>query len=71
MSDRDRLEFQGEVVDANNSTFRVKISDTHIVMCTLSGKIRVNGVRILVGDKVTCEVSQYDTSKGRIVYRHK
>jgi len=68
---RDRLELQGEVIDANKGKFKVKINDNLTILCTLSGKIRVNSVRILVGDIVTCEVSEYDTSQGRITYRHK
>lgn len=71
MSNRDRLEFEGEVIDANKGKFKVQVSDALIVLCTLSGKIRMNSVKILIGDKVTVEVSQYDTSQGRIVYRHK
>ena len=71
MTDRDRMQLQGEVVDANKGKFKVKINDNHIVMCVLSGKIRMNEVKILVGDKVTCEVSPYDTTKGRIVFRIK
>jgi len=71
MSNRDRLELQGEVVDANKGKFKVKVNDSLIVLCTLSGKIRVNSVKILIGDKVTVEVSEYDTSQGRITYRHK
>jgi translation initiation factor IF-1 len=71
MANRDRLEFEGFVVDANKGNFKVKVNDSVIVLCTLSGKIRVNSVKILVGDKVTCEVSEYDMSRGRITYRHK
>lgn len=71
MSNRDRLEFHGEVIDANKNKFKVKVNDSFVVSCTLSGKIRVNSVKILVGDKVTVEVSEYDTSQGRITYRHK
>lgn len=70
-NDRDRLEFEGIVVDANNSQFKVQVTDTYTVLCTLSGKIRINSVRILLGDKVKIEVSEYDPSKGRIVYRIK
>jgi translation initiation factor IF-1 len=69
--ERDRLEFDGVVVDTNSGVFKIKVSENHIVTCTLSGKIRVNSVRILLGDKVTIEVSQYSPDKGRIVYRHK
>jgi len=67
----DKLEFDGEVIDANKGKFKVKINDKVNVLCTLSGKIRVNSVKILVGDMVKIEVSQYDTTQGRIIYRHK
>jgi translation initiation factor IF-1 len=68
---RDRLEFEGTVIDANKGQFRVQVNDNMIVLCTLSGKIRQNSVKILVGDLVKVEVSEYDTTKGRIVYRNK
>jgi translation initiation factor IF-1 len=68
---RERLELEGTVVDSNKGKFTVKVSDTYSVLCTLSGKIRTNSVRILLGDKVRIEVSEYDTSMGRIVYRIK
>jgi translation initiation factor IF-1 len=71
MVERNRLELEGTVVDANKGKFKVKISDDMNVLCTLSGKIRMNSVKILVGDRVTVEVSEYDTTQGRIVYRHK
>jgi translation initiation factor IF-1 len=68
---RERLEMDGEVIDANKGQFRVKINDNLIAMCTLAGKIRVNSVKILIGDKVRVEISPYDLSRGRIVYRYK
>jgi translation initiation factor IF-1 len=68
---RERLEIEGVVVDSNKGKFTVKVSDTYSVLCTLSGKIRTNSVRILLGDFVRIEISEYDTSKGRIVYRIK
>lgn len=71
MSDRDRLEFEGEVVESSKGQFQVRVNDSLTVLCSLSGKIRVNSVKILVGDHVKIEVSEYDTSKGRIVYRMK
>jgi translation initiation factor IF-1 len=71
MVERERIELEGTVVDANKGKFKVKISDDMNVLCTLSGKIRMNSVKILVGDRVTVEVSEYDTTQGRIVYRHK
>jgi translation initiation factor IF-1 len=71
MDNRERLEFDGEVIDANKGKFKVKVNDSLIVLCTLSGKIRMNSVKILVGDRVRVEVSEYDTTQGRIVYRNK
>jgi translation initiation factor IF-1 len=71
MSNRDRLEFEGEVLDANKGKFKVKVHENMIVLCTLSGKIRMNSVKILIGDKVKIEVSEYDTTQGRIIYRIK
>ena len=70
-SDRDRLEFEGEVIESNKGKFKVKINDNLTVLCTLSGKIRMNSVKILLGDKVRVEVSEYDPTMGRIVYRIK
>ena len=70
-NDRDRLVFEGEVIDANKGKFKVKINDNMTVLCTLSGKIRTNSVKILLGDIVRVEVGEYDPSMGRIVYRIK
>ena len=69
--DRTRLEFEGEVVDANKGKFRVYVNENYTVLCTLSGKIRQNSVKILVGDRVIIEVGEYDTTQGRIIYRSK
>lgn len=68
---RTRLEMDGVVTDANKGKFRVKVNEALTVLCTLSGKIRQNSVKILIGDVVTIEISEYDTSMGRIIYRHK
>lgn len=70
-NDRSRIELEGEVVDANKGKFKVKVNDNLTVLCTLSGKIRMNSVKILIGDKVRIEVSEYDTTQGRITYRNK
>jgi translation initiation factor IF-1 len=70
-NDRDKLEFEGEVIDSCKGKFTVRVNNTFDVLCTLSGKIRMNSVKILVGDKVKIEVSEYDTSQGRITYRTK
>lgn len=69
MVKRDRLELEGQVIEDCMGKFRVKVSDAHIVLCTLSGKIRQNAVRILPGDIVKIEISEYDTSQGRIKFR--
>lgn len=69
--ERDRMCFEGTVTDDVKGKFTVEVNEGYKVLCTLSGKIRQNSVRILVGDSVSIEVSQYDTSQGRITYRHK
>jgi len=71
MANRDRVEFEGDVIDSNKGKFTVKVNDTYTVLCTLSGKIRQNSVKILLGDHVKIEVSEYDTTQGRITYRMK
>ena len=67
--ERDRVILDGTVIESCMGKFRVQVSENHIVLCTLSGKIRQNSVKIIEGDKVSVEVSQYDTSQGRITYR--
>lgn len=54
-----------------NTVFKVKLPNGHIVTATISGKLRLNYIKILVGDNVTVEVSPYDISKGRITWRKK
>ena len=71
MVDRDRMEMEGVVIESNKGQFKVKINENLTVLCTLGGRIRMNSVKILVGDKVRIEVSEYDTTRGRIVYRNK
>lgn len=70
-SERERMEMEGTVIDANKGQFKVQVTEDYTVLCTLSGKIRTNSVRILLGDLVKIEVSPYDVSRGRIVYRIK
>ena len=66
----DRLEFEGRVEEALPGTlFRVKTTLGTTVLCTLSGKLRINRIRLLVGDSVRIECSPYDTSRGRVVWR--
>ena len=70
MSKEDCIEFEGEVVDTlPNTTFKVKLENGHVVMAHISGKMRKNYIRILTGDSVTVEMTPYDLTKGRIVYR--
>lgn len=71
MNNRERIELEGIVVDANKGKFKVEINEGLTVLCTLSGKIRMNSVKILLGDLVRIEISEYDTTQGRIVYRIK
>ena len=72
MAKDDVVEFEGEVVEAlPNATFKVKLPNGHIVTAHISGKLRLNYIRIVPGDKVTVEVSVYYLSKGRITWRAK
>ncbi|MFI5252881.1 MAG: translation initiation factor IF-1 [Bacteroidota bacterium] len=54
-----------------NAMFRVKLDNGHEILAVISGKMRMNYIKILVGDRVTIEMSPYDLSKGRITYRYK
>ena len=68
----DVIEFEGVVVEAMpNATFKVKLPNGHIVTAHISGKLRINYIRVLPGDHVTVEVSVYDLTKGRITWRSK
>ena len=68
----DVIEFEGLVLEAlPNAVFRVKLPNEHIIQAHISGKLRMNYIKILPGDKVTVEVSVYDLSKGRIIWRAK
>ena len=72
MGKEDVLEMEGEVLEnLPNATFKVKLENGHEVLGYISGKMRMNYIRILPGDKVTVEISPYDLSKGRIVRRFK
>ncbi len=72
MAKKDAIEFEGVVVDKlPNAMFKVELENKHQVLCHLSGKLRVNFIKILPGDKVTIEMSPYDLSKGRIIWRAK
>ena len=68
----DVMEFEGVVIEAlPNANFKVQLPNGHIVNAHISGKLRMNYIKILPGDKVTVEVSIYDPSKGRITWRAK
>ena len=72
MSKGDNIEFQGTVVEAlPNATFKVELENGHILLAHISGKLRMNYIKILPGDKVTVEISPYDLEKGRITWRSK
>ncbi|MBN1262951.1 MAG: translation initiation factor IF-1 [Candidatus Pacebacteria bacterium] len=72
MNDSKKETVEGKVIEAlPNTTFRVEIEDGQIILCHLSGKMRMHYVRVLVGDKVKLEFSAYDKTRGRIVYRNK
>ena len=72
MSKADVIEIVGVVVEKlPNAMFKVELENGHIVLAHISGKLRMNFIKILPGDKVTLEMSPYDLSKGRIVWRDK
>lgn len=73
MSKSDMFEMEGTVVEVLPSTvFKVKLNaNGQIIVAHVSGKIRMNTIRILPGDRVTVEISPYDLTRGRITYRHK
>jgi len=66
------IQVEGTVVEPlPNAMFRVELENGHIVLAHISGKMRMHFIRILPGDKVTIELSPYDLSRGRIIYRYK
>ena len=72
MAKEDYIEMQGEVVEnLPNATFKVKLENGHIVLGFISGKMRMHYIRILPGDKVTVQLTPYDLTKARIVFRVK
>ena len=72
MAKEDLIEMQGEVVEnLPNATFRVKLENGHVVLGFISGKMRMYYIRILPGDKVTVQLTPYDLSRARIVFRAK
>ena len=72
MAKDDVIELEGPVVESlPNTTFRVDIGNGHIILAHISGKLRMNFIRILPGDKVTVQMSPYDLTRGRITWRSK
>ena len=72
MTKEDVIEMQGEVTEnLPNETFRVRLENGHMVLGHISGKMRMHYIRILPGDKVTVQLTPYDLTKGRIVFRTK
>src|SRR5690606_33332459 len=70
MSKEDAIQMEGRVIDTlPNTTFRVQLTNGHTVIAHISGKMRKHYIRILTGDQVTVELTPYDLTKGRIVYR--
>ena len=70
MSKQDLLEFKGKVVDLlPNAMFRVQLENGHTVTAHTAGKLRKNRIRVLQGDAVTVEMTTFDLSKGRIIFR--
>ena len=72
MSKDDAIQMQGEILEnLPNATFRVKLENGHVVLGHISGKMRMHYIRILPDDRVVVELSPYDLTRGRIVYRYK
>lgn len=72
MAKDDVIELEGTVVESlPNTTFRVDVGNGHIILAHISGKLRMNFIRILPGDKVTVQMSPYDLTRGRITWRSK
>ncbi len=72
MPKEDQIEMEGTVIDTlPNTMFRVQLENEHVVIAHISGKMRKNYIRILEGDRVRVEMTPYDLSKGRIVFREK
>ena len=72
MAKKDVIEVDGKVLEVvPGGEFKVELSNGYVIMATISGKMRMNYIRILPGDKVTIELSPYDLTKGRIIWRAK
>ncbi|MBL4700906.1 MAG: translation initiation factor IF-1 [Phycisphaeraceae bacterium] len=70
MAKEDKIQVDGVVLDAlPNAMFKVKLDNGHEILAQISGKMRMHYIRILPGDKVTVDISSYDLTRGRIIYR--
>ena len=71
MAKEDVIQMQGEILEnLPNATFRVKLENEHEIIAHTAGRMRKNRIRVLAGDKVLCEMTPYDLTKGRITFRH-
>lgn len=72
MGKEDLIRLEGTVEDVlPNAMFRIRINEGHVITATISGRLRQNNIRILLGDNVEVEMSPYDLTRGRVVYRNK
>ena len=72
MSKQDVIEVEGPILESlPNAMFKVKLQNNHEILAHISGKIRMNFIKILPGDRVTVELTPYDLNRGRITYRYK
>jgi len=72
MAKQSNLEIDGTIIESlSNAMFRVELENGHVVIAHISGKMRMHYIKILPGDKVKLEMSPYDLSRGRIIYRYK
>jgi translation initiation factor IF-1 len=72
MAKQDLIKQDGIIQESlSNAMFRVRLENNHLIIATISGKMRMHFIRILPGDKVAVEMSPYDLSRGRIIYRYK
>ncbi|WP_425364685.1 translation initiation factor IF-1 [Candidatus Tisiphia endosymbiont of Mystacides longicornis] len=71
MTKEELINFEGVVLELlPNATFRVKLENGHFIIAHTSGRMRKNRIRMLVGDKITVEMTPYDLTKGRVIHRH-
>ena len=72
MVKQDLIEMEGEVIETlPNTTFRVKLKNEHVITAHISGRMRKHYIRIMTGDKVKVEITPYDLTKGRIIFRER